>query len=120
MNIINLTPHAVTVDPGGTDEITLPATGVFARIRELKGDLTQITVNGTRVALQQVSYADEVEGLAPPTDDVLYLVSRVTAAAATNRSDLVFPQDEVRDQHGQIIGCRALGTFAHLDDVEEV
>lgn len=118
MTIINLTPHPVTVDPGGTDEITFPATGVFARIRELKGELSHITVDGRRVALQQVSYADEVEGLAAPADGVLYLVSRVTAAAVT-RPDLVFPYDEVRDEEGQIIGCRALGTFAAVNETRE-
>lgn len=118
MNIINLTPHPVTVDPGGPGEITFPASGVFARIREVKGDLLNIPVDGRRVALQEVSYADEVEGLAAPTDGVVYLVSRVTAAAV-KRPDLVFPHDEVRDEEGQIIGCRALGTFAAVNETRE-
>ncbi|MFT4216350.1 MAG: hypothetical protein QM619_04075 [Micropruina sp.] len=62
MSIVNLTPHPVTVDPGGADEITLPPTGVLARIREMKGGVSHVTVNGTRVALQPISYADEIEG----------------------------------------------------------
>lgn len=118
MKIINLTPHSVTLDPGGPSEITFPPTGVLARIRELKGELSHIRVNGTQVPVQPISYADEIEGLTAPTEGVLYLVSRVTAAAV-DRPDLVFPQDELRDQHGQIIGCRALGAFAALDETKE-
>ncbi|MFT3861385.1 hypothetical protein [Micropruina sp.] len=119
MKVINLTPHPVTVDPGAPDAITFPPTGVLARIREVQGKPFWVTVDGIRVPVQPISYADDIEGLPSPTDGVLYLVSRVTAAA-TDRPDLVFPQDELRDENGQIIGCRALGTFANLDDVRGI
>jgi hypothetical protein len=36
-------------------------------------------------------------------------------AAAVDRDDLYFPLEEVRDEEGRIIGCRALGRFSHGD-----
>ncbi len=110
VRIINLTPHPVTVDPGGSNPVTFPPTGVVARVREVLRGRHCLTVTDGRIPLQWISYGDEVDGLAAPRDGVFYLVSRVTAAAI-HRADLVFPQDEVRDNSGQIIGCLALGSF---------
>lgn len=119
MKVVNLTPHLVTVGPGSPHAITFPPSGVLARIRELKGDPSWVSVDGRPVPLRPISYADEIDGLPAPIDGVLYLVSRVTAAA-TDRPDLVFPQDELRDDSGQIIGCGSLGTFANLDNLSGI
>lgn len=110
MRVINLTPHAVTVIPESEEPITFPASGSVARVREASGTPAWLhTANGT-VPLSVVSYVDRVDDLPDPEPGVIYLVSRVTAAAV-DRPDLVFPQGELRDERGTIIGCRALGTF---------
>lgn len=115
MHVINLTPHAVTVIPESGEPITFPASGSVARIREASGTPTWLhTANGT-VPLSVVSYVDRVDDLPDPEPGVIYLVSRVTAAAV-DRPDLAFPQGELRDERGTIIGCRALGTFHTVAD----
>lgn len=48
----------------------------------------------------------EVENLPQPKEGTLFVVSRMVAEAATDRSDLIIPHDTVRDDEGNIIGCR--------------
>lgn len=43
-----------------------------------------------------------------------YIVPRISAEAA-RRSDFVFPDDEVRDEEGRIIGCRGFARFPSTD-----
>lgn len=111
MIVVNLTPHAVSVMPQAGTAVTFQPNGSVARIREITGPDAWLATDAGRVPIQQVTYADHVDGLPEASPGVLYLVSRVTAAAA-RRADLVFPQGEIRDDNGQIIGCRALGAFA--------
>lgn len=110
--IINLTPHDVTVMPADDAEaVTFLASGEFARVREHLGGEVWIATDAGQVPLQQLTYGDQVDGLPDPSPGMLYLVSRLTALSV-RRDDLVFPQGELRDDNGQIVGCRALGTFA--------
>lgn len=110
MIVINLTPHTVRVLSDDGPHAVFPATGAVARVREEIGGTTWVTAAEGRVPIQDLRYADTVDDLPDPQPGVLYLVSRVTAAAV-DRADLVFPQGELRDERGSIIGCRALGTF---------
>lgn len=109
-SVVNLTPHTVRVMPASGPDAVFPATGAVARVREVIGGTTWVTASEGRFPIQDVSYADTVDDLPDSQPGVLYLVSRVTAAAV-DRADLVFPQGELRDARGAIIGCRALGTF---------
>lgn len=109
-SVVNLTPHAVRVVPESGPDAVFPATGAVVRVREVIGGTTWVATAEGRVPIQDVAYADTVDDLPDPQPGVLYLVSRVTAAAV-DRADLVFPQGELRDERGSIIGCRALGTF---------
>lgn len=110
MKIINLTPHSVTVMPLEGDPVTFEAAGQVARVGEVvTGSRTIDTENGP-IEVHDVYYTDVLLGLPDPQPGVTYLVSRV-AAAASDRADLLFPYAELRDDEGQIIGCRALGRF---------
>ena len=51
---------------------------------------------------------NEVEGLPEPQENTYYIVSALVAGACKNRDDLVVPNDIVRDEKGNIIGCRSL------------
>lgn len=110
MIVVNLTPHTVRVMPESGPDAVFSAAGGVARVREVIGETTSVTTAEGRVPIQDVSYSEVVDDLPDPQPGVLYLVSRVTAAAV-DRGDLVFPQGELRDEHGAIIGCRALGRF---------
>lgn len=113
MNIVNLTPHDVTVmPPGNAKVVNFPASGQFARIRESLGEEVWLDADVGRIPLRQLTYGEQVDDLPDPSPGVLYLVSRLTALSV-RRDDLIFPQGELRDDSGQIIGCRALGTFAN-------
>ncbi|WP_306530390.1 hypothetical protein, partial [Megasphaera sp.] len=51
-----------------------------------------------------------VQGLPEPQADTAYIVSSVVAQSlAGSRDDVLVPIDFVRDDQGQITGCRSLG-----------
>ena len=51
----------------------------------------------------------EPEGLPDFKDGVFYVVSQLVKSALPNRKDLLVPAEVVRDEKGQIIGCKSLG-----------
>jgi hypothetical protein len=102
MNIINLTPHGVTIH-GGDTPITLPPSGQVARItmvREQAGTLCGVPVYR--------STPGPVMGLPEPQAGVALLVSALVRLALPGRADLYSPGELVRDSSGQPIGCRGL------------
>lgn len=121
----NLTPHPVVIYPDGVADraradqaiASWASSGAMARLVERVGPARSLATDQGVVPVSVVSYADEVEGLPEPREGTAYIVSRVTAAAVA-RADLYFPLDEVRDGQGRIIGCRALGRFAHAREQE--
>jgi hypothetical protein len=107
MELENLTPHAVTlVGPDG-QTVEIPPSGTVARCV-----VTRVTVGTVRVGTIEVPVSvtsmGEVTDLPPARPGVAYVVSRVVAEAATDREDLLVPDDAVRDDAGRIVGCRAL------------
>lgn len=110
MRIVNLTAHEVRLFAGDQVTMTWPPSGVVARIRERATPLSPLETTEGSAARMWASYDGEVDGLPDPQPRVRYLVSRVLAAAVP-RPDLSFPWGEVRDDAGQIVGCRALGQF---------
>ena len=110
MEIVNLTPHEVKVlDDDDNVIATFPSVGV-ARARQHDvpaGEIESIPVVKTGFG--------EVSGLPEPTEDAVFIVSRITveAARAQGRTtdDLLTTSGAVRDDQGRIVGCRA---FARL------
>lgn len=115
ITIVNLTPHSVAVSPPERATVTFPPAGPVARVREVMGQPVLIVTPSGETPIVGVRYAEAVDDLPAAVDGVLYLVSRVTAAAVP-RPDLVFPQGELRDGVGRIVGCLALGTFHSLTE----
>lgn len=103
--LVNLTPHAISII--GETKITVPPSGIVARCsvrREKVGEVGRIPVNRTVFG--------DVEGLPDSRPSTYYIVSAIVAQACPDRHDLLIPDDTVRDDQGQIIGCRALATVA--------
>lgn len=102
--IVNLTPHAITFyAPDGQTVIqTVPSSGIAraAQTREVMGDINGIPVSKTAYGA--------VDGLPAPEPGTIYVVSVLTAQAATDRDDLYIVDDLVRDASGAIMGCKAL------------
>ncbi|MEW1734423.1 hypothetical protein AB0346_00535 [Nocardia beijingensis] len=112
-HIINLTSHPVTIYSSDGHLLNrFPPTPRPARIHETHTPTTPITHHGIPLPRTHVTYRPTAANLPEPRTDTILLVSRVLAASYPHRNDLVFPLDEGRDHDGNIIGCRALGTFA--------
>lgn len=102
INIINLTPHAITFV--GEKNITIAPSGTVARCAVSTvqtGEIDGIPVTE--------SVFGEVEGLPDPTPDTIYIVSSLVAQRCRERQDVFIPNESVRDEDGRIIGCRSLG-----------
>ena len=103
--IKNLTPHDINIiAEDGTIIATFPSEGV-ARASQQSVKVGEI--NG--IELVSMKFGETVD-LPDPEDDVMLVVSVITinAAKAQGRvtSDLLMTADPVRNEAGQIIGCR--------------
>lgn len=107
MTIINLTPHAINfLREDNSVLVTVEPSGTIARASQTRERVSE--VNG--IPVNQCSYG-AVTGLPDPQPETIYLVSALTAQACRNRSDVFIVDDAVRNESGQIIGCRAI---AHI------
>ena len=95
--LINLTPHAIQVV--GYEEI--PPSGLVARV-------TTKTVPSGMIARLPIIKTEfgEVTGL-PEIAGVYFIVSSIVKAAA-NQENLLVPGELVRDDKGNITGCKSL------------
>jgi len=97
MQIVNMTPHAVNIE--GFE--SFPSQG---SIRLDQSDEQAGNLNGISVVIR--SYA---AGILPPDyPDTAYIVSQMVAAAFPHRRDFYYPGDLIRNDQGQITGCKNL------------
>ena len=111
VRLVNLTTHPVVVLDGSREVLRVPVDGRFARVRDVECAAGTLCSDGETVQVATLRRAQELVDLPAPELGTVFVVSRLTAAAALDRTDLVFPLDEVRGSAGEIIGCRRLGTF---------
>ena len=104
MEIINLTPHEIKLLPDEATCISIPASGIIARVATQSKTVGEI--NGIPV---KETVFGEVENLPDPQDGIVYLVSSLVAQRCRDRRDVFVPNESVRDSEGRIIGCRSLG-----------
>lgn len=105
LNIINLTPHAITIDSIGTFE----SSGVI-RVDSIRSDA--VDLNGIRVIKQTFG---DVIGLPDAVYNTIHIVSALVLSAlkdkGINRSDVFAPDtgaDAIRNEKGHIIAVRGL------------
>jgi hypothetical protein len=123
--LVNLTPHEIALEaiepPADFDDsespnlltVRLPPEGQFARIDDNASRLSAGWLNAetSLIALTRMRRSTKLSDLPPPAPGTRLIVSRLTALAARNRGDLVFPYGELRDQAGRIIGMKGLAAF---------
>lgn len=106
MQIINLQPHSVVL-PGG---IELKPSGRVARVSEslepTAHPLEGLGLPVLKQQLGQVTVGDEP--LPASQDGTYYVVSLYVQQALPERSDLLVPVGQIRDEQGRIIGCQGL------------
>lgn len=102
MTIKNLTPHTINIVTGnGNIEIT--PSGVIPRV-----SVKTVPVGSANgIPLFRNEYGNVVD-LPDPVDGTLYVVSGLLKSACPERSDLVVPAKQIRDEQGRIIGCEGL------------
>ena len=99
--LVNMTPHTVKlVNDFGILE--MPSAGV-ARVSSTQEELGRVV----GVPLVRATFG-EVTGLPAPEEGTMYVVSAMVRAALPGRTDLASPGDLVRDEAGQVIGCKSL------------
>ena len=106
MKLKNLTPHNVVIVINEATKIVIPSDGI-ARVTETKTVTPSIDVDGVTVETF-VSAFGEVENLPPQEEGVMLIVSALVASAAKGRDDLLVPGELVRDDGGNIVGCKSL------------
>ena len=123
VRLVNLTPHEVTIlGMDGGPGVVLAGSGSVPRLVLSPGTTTIVTVAGepgpgaaagtVRIA---VDHGQRLVGIDPPLPDpqpgVLYVTSRVVAEHAPERTDLVWPNDLVRDSQERPVGARGLAAL---------
>jgi hypothetical protein len=103
MNIINLTPHTININ-----EVAIqPTTGVIARVTASTRTVEVVIVNGTPVDIVETTFG-EVENLPEEVPGTYLIVSSLVRLAAKNRKDLLSPGEQIRNDAGQVVGCKNL------------
>ena len=105
MTIKNLTPHAINVMNKDNDIVATIPSGGIARASQK----TEFSHMLDRFYIVRNTYG-EPEGLPEYEEGVYYIVSLITAnsarACGRTTNDLLLTSDLVRNEQGQIIGCR--------------
>jgi len=120
--LINLTEHSVmlvsqsrpsTEEAAAAPLACVPPDGRFARVDDGAARLHErlLDTQAGVVRLTWLRRSGRLIDLPPPRPGVRYVVSRVTALAARDRGDLVFPFEEIRDPDGRVAGARGLASF---------
>ena len=101
-SVLNLTPHVLTiVTENGNIEIKPSGTIPRVSVKTVPAG----EVNG--IPLFRNEYGEVVD--LPPTEDgVLLVVSGLLKSACPERTDLVVPARQIRDEQGRIVGCEGL------------
>lgn len=126
MHVVNLTPHAVVYQHGNAS-VTFPASGTVARVTDTRASLGNVALSaGGEYRLARIA-PGVVTDLPEPRPGYRYIVSRIVAAAVKDAAaeysrfaasgivsessrprgydDLIFPDDFVRDNSGNILAC---------------
>jgi len=106
MALVNLTPHALTVLPREGEAITIPTSGIVARVATARA-VVECLPGGIEVFMTSFG---EVTGLPEPREGFVFIVSGLVAGhpSLRGRTDVLSPGELVRGPDGQPVGCRGL------------
>ena len=106
MLVINKTPHDVNiVDQNG--QIIRTYERSDSQIRLAVKTVQDVPLpDGTPTSRTEFG---EPEGLPDYVEGVFYIVSQLVKNALPNRTDLLVPAEVIRDEKGNIVGCKSLG-----------
>lgn len=103
--LLNFTPHPVTIVDDENNVIkTIQSSGLI----RLKASTVKTGIEIDNVVITTTHFG-EPEGLPEYEEGVFYIVSQLVKSALTERKDLLVPAEVVRDEKGNILGCKSLG-----------
>jgi hypothetical protein len=115
--VVNLTPHSVLIlDDNGDVLDTFSASGDVARIDEDVRWLNDHPVWSLRDIPFATVNVGKVNNLPDASFGNFFIVSRMVFDALSDRDDLIVPFDVVRDDDGNIIGCKGFLTRSEKDE----
>ena len=103
INIVNLTPHPVTIEKKDGTQMVIKPSGIIPRAKQTEKAMGEID----GVPVIKMSFG-EVENMPAPKANTIFVVSAITAQALKGRYDVFVPARPIRDKQGRIIGCEAL------------
>lgn len=107
--IINKVPHPVYIlDSEDRIITTFPKSNGMIRLEEVSKPVG--TLDGIPICSTTWGDTQDVPEVVP---GVYYIVSQLVKNALPDRPDFLVPKDVVRDENGNIIGCRALDIGEH-------
>ena len=97
-NIINLTPHDITIDANG-DRITIEASGAIARLITPSPEGKPVRVSGFTLPTRQHVGEGALDGLPDPVEGTFFVVSALCldAARRQGRTDVLAPGTGPKD-----------------------
>lgn len=119
--LVNLTPHQVLLETSNNDgelkRLVLPPAKEVPRLVIASGEEDPVLVRTESEDTEEITIpvvkGTRAIGIKPPLPapqpGVLYVTSRALAEHLPERSDLVWPEDQIRDVNGNVIGARKLG-----------
>jgi len=116
INMINLTPHDIKIlDKNKKNSVTkvIPPANKVLRVPRRVEKISNIF----ETVYDDIRHID----MPPIIPKTIYIVSGQTASALhkiTNRPDIFFPTELIKEPDGKVIGCRSLGTFSHPNVVK--
>lgn len=112
VTLVNKTPHTVNLVTEDGTKISLEPVLPTPRVSSSSIKTAVYTItddNGVEHTItREAPVFGEVVDLPEPQEGVLYIVSMLVAARAANRTDLVSPGRQIRNDAGQVIGCAGL------------
>lgn len=105
--LLNLTPHSVVLRASDGTEAHLRPGGPVPRLPVQTTTVGEVQVADATIPLVRECFGP-VDDLPEPSDDVLFVVSRMVVDAFPRRRDLVCPTGLLRDDAGQVVGATAL------------
>jgi hypothetical protein len=101
-----MTPHAITVCDGDGKTVKVYPKGENLIRLSVKTVPADFLPDGTPTTVTEFG---QPEGLPEYQRGTFYIVSQLVKNALPLRTDLLVPAEVVRDEAGNIIGCKSLG-----------
>ena len=112
MKFQNLTPHSLAIETKDGRIITVPPSGIVARLAVTREARPVFVVNGDVFCVSRPTLG-AITGLPNSEKGILFVCSALVAEQA-KRTDVVSVGELIRDASGAVVGARGLCSYAEV------